>query len=205
MADIRVCTCCKCRRRAEEFDTNRLGETLKTCNYCRRKKSRRPPDSRAKDRCVHDRQRRRCAKCNLSSTLMARLGSRINRSIGSVQLTLSDILGCNAEDLITHLEENFKGTQSWENYGQSWHMDHVIALNAPGENGEPTLLEKIARHHWTNLQPLDVSDHKVKSVLDLREMREAGYSKPGRPKKVPQIVCTEFTDSDVQVLIENLL
>jgi len=39
----------------------------------------------------------------------------------------SAILGCNTEQLRTHIEKQFKRGMSWDNYGK-WHVDHIQPL-----------------------------------------------------------------------------
>ena len=40
-----------------------------------------------------------------------------------------DILKYTPEDLIQHLEKQFTGNMTWENYGE-WHVDHKIPMNS---------------------------------------------------------------------------
>jgi hypothetical protein len=70
--------------------------------------------------------------------------------------TTFDIVGCNPHELKTHLEKNFIGNMSWENYGE-WHIDHIIPLSSASNEEE---LYKLC--HFTNLQPLWAEDNLKK-------------------------------------------
>lgn len=54
---------------------------------------------------------------------------------------LVDYLGCSIHQLMVHLEDQFVGGMSWENYGK-WEVDHRVALTNGGS------------WHFSNLQPL---------------------------------------------------
>lgn len=63
---------------------------------------------------------------------------------------LKSIIGCSADELITHFESQFKEGMSWDNYGfYGWHIDHIIPLSS-AKNEE----ELLKLSHYTNLQPL---------------------------------------------------
>ena len=63
---------------------------------------------------------------------------------------LWDILGCDKQYLISHLESQFTEGMSWENYGQ-WHIDHIkpCANFDLTDHGQ----QKVC-FHYSNLQPL---------------------------------------------------
>lgn len=61
-----------------------------------------------------------------------------------------DIVGCSPQDLMLHLENQFKVGMSWNNYGlYGWHIDHKIPLSSANTKEK---LFKLC--HYTNLQPL---------------------------------------------------
>ena len=71
-----------------------------------------------------------------------------------------DLVGYTCEDLMSHLESQFKGGMSWDNKGQ-WHIDHIIPrsrfhFNSP----EDSEFKKC----WglSNLQPLWEKDNLTK-------------------------------------------
>ena len=68
-----------------------------------------------------------------------------------------DMLGCTKQELIKHIESQFKQGMSWDNKSE-WHIDHIIPLSsAKNEN------ELIKLSHYKNLQPLWEIENKIKS------------------------------------------
>ena len=60
------------------------------------------------------------------------------------------LVGCEREELLSHLESQFNNGMSWDNYGsRGWHIDHRIPL-ASARTEE----ELVSLCHYTNLQPL---------------------------------------------------
>ena len=63
-----------------------------------------------------------------------------------------EILKYSPDELITHLEEQFTGEMSWDNYG-IWHVDHILPISSFNiqEIGDESFMEC-----WSlkNLQPL---------------------------------------------------
>lgn len=69
-----------------------------------------------------------------------------------------DIVGCSPQDLILHLENQFKDGMNWDNYGfYGWHIDHKIPLSSSFTKED---LFKLC--HYTNLQPLWAIDNLKK-------------------------------------------
>lgn len=67
-----------------------------------------------------------------------------------------EILGCTFEELMLHLETQFKPGMNWENYGD-WHIDHKVPSSwAKSEE------EIIKLNHYTNLQPLWAAENLSK-------------------------------------------
>lgn len=61
-----------------------------------------------------------------------------------------EILGCSIDELLNHLEKQFKDGMSWENHGmEGWHVDHIIPLSSANTEEE---IYKLC--HYSNLQPL---------------------------------------------------
>jgi len=61
-----------------------------------------------------------------------------------------DLLGCNREEFMLHLEKQFDKNMSWENYGVYWEVDHIIPLSKGG-----TI-------RWDNSRPLLISANRKK-------------------------------------------
>ena len=59
-----------------------------------------------------------------------------------------DILGTDIDEVIKHIEEQFKDGMNWENYWD-WHIDHIIPLSSSSNTEE---LE--ALFYYKNIQPM---------------------------------------------------
>lgn len=66
-----------------------------------------------------------------------------------------ELIGCDRDHLIFHLESQFTDDMSWENQGE-WHIDHI----QPCASFDQTDLEqRRICWHYTNLQPLWAEDN----------------------------------------------
>jgi hypothetical protein len=79
-----------------------------------------------------------------------------------------EIIGCPWEDLKSHLESQFQNGMTWENHGTIWHVDHIIPL---GLGKTPEQIYELS--HYTNLQPIFVEEHRIKTVLDIKLIKGA--------------------------------
>jgi len=61
-----------------------------------------------------------------------------------------DLIGCNKEEFLLHLENQFTPEMTWENYGTYWEVDHIIPLSKGG-----TI-------RWDNSRPLIISENRKK-------------------------------------------
>ncbi len=86
------------------------------------------------------------------------LRSKFNRAIKRNEY--SKFLGCDIEYFKKWIEYRWDKNMSWENYGEYWHIDHILPIN------QFTILDnseiKIC-FHWTNLQPLQKTENISKS------------------------------------------
>jgi len=73
-------------------------------------------------------------------------------------LSTEDILCCNVQQLLVHIERQFLPGMSWDNRGE-WHIDHIIPL-ATAETEE----DVIRLNHYTNLRPLWAKDNLSKGA-----------------------------------------
>lgn len=117
----------------------------------------------------------------LAKTLRKRIGELI-RIKGFVRnRSFEDYIGCNREQLINHIETQFKEGMTWENHGE-WHVDHKIPLaNALTTQQLYTLA------HYKNLRPLwaEQNQSKLNKVVycfqklkrDITEYEDSNYPK----------------------------
>lgn len=68
-------------------------------------------------------------------------------------------LGCSIEILKENLEKRFVNEMTWENYGQVWHIDHIIPCKAWNLELED---DNMCCWNFRNLQPLFSSENQSK-------------------------------------------
>ena len=71
----------------------------------------------------------------------------------------TDLLGCTAEKLRQHIENQFTIEMNWNNHGSLWHIDHIYPLALVDWTNEDEV-KRVC--HYTNLQPLLAIDNIVK-------------------------------------------
>jgi len=62
-----------------------------------------------------------------------------------------ELVGCTKQELMIHLQGQFREGMNWNNYGPVWHVDHIRALSRFNMLDET---EQRRAFHYTNLQPL---------------------------------------------------
>ena len=99
------------------------------------------------------RERRSKDACfRLSVVLRQRLCSAVKGNARSGSAVRD--LGCSIEDLKSHIERQWTGSMSWENWGRgpgTWQIDHVYPMAQTDLTDRAQLL---AVCNWRNLQPL---------------------------------------------------
>lgn len=98
----------------------------------------------------------------LACNLRNRLGKAIkfNYKIGSA---IKD-LGCTIKQLKQHLQNQFQKGMTWNNWApKGWHIDHIIPLCQFDLSNREEFLKA---NHYTNLQPLWVKEHNIKSSIE---------------------------------------
>lgn len=63
----------------------------------------------------------------------------------------TDLLGCTAEQLKQHIENQFVVNMSWDNHGSVWHIDHIYPLGLVDWNNHEQVKQVC---NYRNLQPL---------------------------------------------------
>jgi hypothetical protein len=72
-----------------------------------------------------------------------------------------ELLGCTIEFLRDYLEAKFLPTMTWDNYGPTWHVDHIRPCNA-WDLTDPEQQKQC--FHYTNLQPLFATTRVIDGV-----------------------------------------
>jgi len=109
-------------------------------------------------------KRKNWCKQNIPYKLSCRLRERTRiilrkickeKNLGKIH----NIIGCNSDAILKHLEQQFKPGMSWNNYGE-WHVDHIIPISYFNLDNPEHFK---AASHYTNLQPLWAKDNLRKS------------------------------------------
>jgi 5-methylcytosine-specific restriction endonuclease McrA len=91
-------------------------------------------------------------KTDLNWRLHQNLRSRLANALQNrTKDTTIEELGCSIKDFKLYLEKQFSKNMSWENYGEYWEVDHIKPLSKGGS------------FHYTNTQPLTVTENRSKS------------------------------------------
>ena len=121
-------------------------------------------DSHRSQIAKRERERR---KNDISFRLAGLLRARMSRVIKGKQKSGSAVrdLGCSVEELKDYLESKFYSTIVWENQGTEWELDHIVPLMSFDLEDREQFLKAA---HYTNLQPLIIEDHKIKTASELK-------------------------------------
>lgn len=101
--------------------------------------------------------RRKSLKAYYKNRVAANMSRRIRKSLGvkggKANRSWCTLVGYSALDLRQHLEAQFDESMSWANYGETWHIDHIVPLAFFGCKDASSPLFRLA---WSldNLRPL---------------------------------------------------
>jgi hypothetical protein len=143
-----------------------IGLGNKRCKYCEIIKP--------VERFRHNRLK--CKDCEREepiSKIIRSVRSRILSAIKTKNKHTIDYLGCNCNDYLKWLLTN-NDKYSYENYGEEWHIDHVIPLskfNLLNEN------EQNIAFNWRNTMPLSCKENLSKNNKIIKSQIEQHYKK----------------------------
>ena len=106
-------------------------------------------------------------KMDLGYKILGNLRRRVNYAVkkqdAKKMKRTRDLLGCTIDFLKKHLESQFYGKMTWDNYGfRGWHIDHI----RPCVDFDLTEVDQQKKcFNYKNLQPLWWSDNLSKSSL----------------------------------------
>lgn len=70
----------------------------------------------------------------------------------------TSVIGCDSITLEAHIRLQFRSGMTWANHGKHWEIDHIVPL------ASAKTVEDVQRlSHYTNLQPLLVTQNRLKS------------------------------------------
>jgi hypothetical protein len=92
----------------------------------------------------------------LVRTLRVRHSSAVKAAGANKTFRTTKLLGCTAEQLKQHIENQFTTEMTWNNYGSFWHLDHVYPLALVDWSNVEQVNDVCS---YKNLQPLPVLDN----------------------------------------------
>lgn len=99
----------------------------------------------------------------LSCNLRSRLGNIVKQKIKAGSSI--DDLGCSIKEFKLYIEQKFYAHMSWDNYGKTWQLDHILPLLKFDLSIREQFLKAC---HYKNIQPLLNADHYIKTAHDIR-------------------------------------
>lgn len=158
----KVCSGCKQELLFDQFNKLKLGRfgidsICKTCRKIKEKEWRNNNKEKInqyrKDKKLSDPQ------FKLKNILRLRLLDALKRHNTTKKHSAIKLLGCSIEHCKQHLQSQFKPEMNWNNHGTVWEIDHII----PCDSFDLTDIEQQNKcFHYTNLQPLTVSENRSK-------------------------------------------
>lgn len=80
-----------------------------------------------------------------------------------------EYLGCKIDELKLYLESKFVENMSWKNYGDIWHIDHIIPCSSWNLCDD---FENKCCWNYRNLQPLKASENQSKKDIYNKEDKQ---------------------------------
>lgn len=162
-----ICTICKADKELDEFydSKDHKDGKLSGCKECRRNKTKSnytgeyhktrlenlPPEKkqeRTDQLTINARERRKDPSVRLKEATRTRIYNALKGN--KIQKT-DQYLGCSIDVYQKHLESQFTPEMTWDNWGEYWEIDHKIPLSKGGS------------FHYSNTQPLTISENRIKS------------------------------------------
>lgn len=138
--------------------------STRTCVQCKndREKDRADRVLNEEQRLRRNKLARERRKTTPQRNMTARIRSLINIAISkhgfSKTSATREILGCDYEEFVRHIERQFVKGMTWKNRNE-WHIDHIIPVSSA-----QTVDDVIRLNHFTNLRPLWSHENRKKSA-----------------------------------------
>lgn len=136
-------------------------EILKTKNraYMARKRAEDPVGQKAQAKAWRQGSLKFKLKKKLRGRINCAIHSQLDKGFRKCDHTMN-LIGCCVEDLIRHIEKQFKPGMSWDNWSlRGWHLDHIRPC-ASFDLFDPEQQRQC--FHWSNLQPLWATENQTK-------------------------------------------
>ena len=72
-----------------------------------------------------------------------------------------ELLGCDIDFFMKHIESQFTNEMTWENKGSCWHIDHIKPMASFKELSTCPIEQRLCSN-WRNLQPLEAKENLLK-------------------------------------------
>jgi hypothetical protein len=96
----------------------------------------------------------------LVESLRCRINTGLKRYLNQGKFNTSlELLGCNINTWITHLESQFKSDMTWNNWGDKWQIDHIIPISLFDLTKKD---QQQKAFHYKNTQPLYTIENQKK-------------------------------------------
>jgi len=86
--------------------------------------------------------------------------SRTMNSLASGKVCKNDLLGCDSETFIKHIESQFTKKMNWDNHAKEWEYDHIKPLAAFNFHNKDEVKEAF---NYKNVRPLNKKENRKKS------------------------------------------
>lgn len=176
---IKICSKCNIEKELSEFYKEKLGkyELRGDCKECvkeykikhyqkykkRINKQKKKYKNKNKDKYkkYHNeyskKRRKKDTKFKLGCYLRTRLSSALRANTKSLNTMF--LIGCEIDYLMYHIQNQFKSSMNWDNYGNYWEIDHIKPC-ASFELSKKS--EQLKCFNYKNLQPLTKFENKKK-------------------------------------------
>jgi len=149
----------------ECFAASRREDITLTCEWCGREYStKRHYVEEGRRFCSRECWRNAIQGNPKKRELSQRIGSRMRHSLywGKNGHHWEELVGYTLDDLMDHLESQFKRGMTWDNYGD-WHIDHIRPI---ADFDYEFVHDEEFKQCWSlwNLQPLWAKENRVKGV-----------------------------------------
>ncbi len=158
----KICSECYNELPFEQFNKLKLGRfgIKSTCKHCDSNKDKQYRNNN-KEKLNQYKKHKKATdpQFKLKSILRLRLLDALKRTNTTKNHSAIELLGCSIEQAKHHLEQQFKPEMNWSNHGKYWEIDHKkpcasFDLTNPEQ-------QKLC-FHYTNLQPLTISENRIK-------------------------------------------
>jgi hypothetical protein len=97
--------------------------------------------------------------------IASNLRNRLYKAVTKKFQGIMSLVGCELNELLLYLEQQFDDKMTWGNYGTYWEINHIKPCDSFNLND---LNEQIKCFHYTNLQPLTITENrkKVTNITD---------------------------------------